>query len=82
MLISFYLLLLLFRAAPVAYGSCQAKGRIELQQTAYITATGTPYQSHICDLHHNSWQRRILNPLSQARARARILVDTSQVCYH
>ena len=41
-------LFLLCRAAPVAYGSSQARGRIG------TTAAG---------LHHSSWQHQILNPL-------------------
>ena len=35
--------------------------------------------SCICDLHHNSWQHQILNPLSKARVQTHILMDTSQV---
>ena len=35
--------------------------------------------SCVCDLHHSSWQRLILNPLSEARDRTRILMDTGQV---
>ena len=31
---------------------------------------------------HSSRQRRIPNPLSEARGRTRILVDPSRVCYH
>ena len=41
----------------------------ELQLPAYTTATATPDPSCICDLHHGSRQRRILNPLSEARDR-------------
>ena len=37
--------------------------------------------SHVCDLHHSSRQRQILNPLSEARDQTRILMDTSQVHY-
>ena len=37
-----------------------------------------PDPSHVCDLHHSSRQRWILNPLSEARDRARIFMDTSQ----
>ena len=33
--------------------------------TATATATSTPDPSHICDLHHSSWQCRILNPLAK-----------------
>ena len=41
----------------------------ELQLPAYATATATSDRSCICDLHHSSWQRRILNPLSEVRDR-------------
>ena len=37
--------------------------------------------SHVCELHHSSWQHRILVLLSEARAQTRILMDTSWVCY-
>ena len=34
------------------------------------------------DLHHSSWQRQILNPLSKTRDPACIPMDPSQVRYH
>ena len=40
---------------------------LELELPAYATATATPDPRNICDLHHSSWQCRILNPLSKAR---------------
>ena len=40
---------------------------LELQLLSYTTATATPDQSHICDLHLTLPQQRILNPLSEAR---------------
>ena len=40
---------------------------LELQLPAYTTATAMPDLSCICDLHHRSQQRWILNPLSKAR---------------
>ena len=43
------------------------------------TATATPDLSCICKLRHNSRQRQILNPLSEARDWTRALMDTSQV---
>ena len=43
---------------------------LELQLPAYTRATATPDLSHICDLHHNSQKRQILNLLSEARDRA------------
>ena len=41
----------------------------ELQLMAYATVTAIATQdlSHVFDLHHSSWQCRILNPLSKAR---------------
>ena len=42
---------------------------LELQLPAYTTATATQDLSCICDLHHSSWQHRILNPLIEARDR-------------
>ena len=51
----------------------------ELQLLAYTTATATQDPSHVCGLHHSSWQCRILNPLSEARDGTHILMDTNQV---
>ena len=51
----------------------------ELQLLAYTTATAAWHLSCICNLHHNSQQFRILNPLSEARDQTRILMDTSGV---
>ena len=42
----------------------------------------SPDPSQVCDLHHSSQQRRILNPLSKARDQTRILMDTSLVRFH
>ena len=39
----------------------------ELLLPAYTRATATPDPSHICDLHHSSQQRWVLNPLSETR---------------
>ena len=51
---------------------------------AYTTATATSDPSCVCNLHHSSWQRWILNPLIEARDarnRTSVLMDTSQMCY-
>ena len=40
---------------------------LELQLLAYATDTEMPDPSHVCDLHHSSWQCQNLNPLSKAR---------------
>ena len=75
-LISFLLFFfLLFRAAPVAYGSFLARGQI--RATAARTTTAIRDLSHICNLHH-SW---ILNPLSEARDWTHILMDASWARY-
>ena len=52
---------------------------LKLQLPAYTTATTTRDPSFVCDLHHSSWQRQILNPLSEARDRTCILMDSSRV---
>ena len=51
----------------------------ELQLPAYTTATANQDLSCICDLHHSSQQCWIINPLSEARDRTLILLDTSWV---
>ena len=50
-----------------------------LQLPAYTTAIARQVPSCICNLHHSSWQYRILNQLSEARGQTCILMDTSQV---
>ena len=55
---------------------------LELQLPAYPTATAMPDQSHVCNLHHSSLQRQILNPLSEARDQTHVLTVASWVCYH
>ena len=45
------------------------------------TATAMPDLSLVSDLQHSLRQCQILNPLSEARDRTRILMDTSRVCY-
>ena len=52
----------------------------ELQLLIYIMVTATWDLRHLCDLHHSSQQRRILNPQIEARDQTQILMDPSQVC--
>ena len=54
----------------------------ELQLPAYTTATTMPDLSCICELHHSSRQRWILNPLFEARDGTHVLTDTSPAHYH
>ena len=51
------------------------RGWLELQPPPYTTATATPDPSCLCDLHHSSWQHRILNPLVVARDWTWIFMD-------
>ena len=55
--------------------------RLELQLLAYATAIATQDPSCICDLHHSSQQRQILNPLSKARDQTCNLMVPSQICF-
>ena len=72
----FVCLIFLFRDAPTAYGSSQTRGLIRATAAGLPTATAMPDASHICNLHHSSWQRQILNPQSKARDGTHILMDT------
>ena len=81
----------------MAYGGSQARGRIGAvaakptlgpQQrrirAASVTNTAATAMwgpSHICNLHHSSRQHWILNPLSKARDRTHVLVETSWILF-
>ena len=68
----------------MVYGNSQARGRIRAVAAslpAYATATATPDTSWVCELHHSSWQRQTLDPLSEARDPTPVLMDTIQVSY-
>ena len=54
---------------------------LELLLLAYATATAMQDSSHICDLHHSSWQCWIPNPLSRARNQTCVLMDASWIRY-
>ena len=70
-----------FRPAPVAHGSSQARG---LNLSYSCPPTLQPQQTRdpscICDLCCSSRRCRIFNPLSEARDRTHILMDTGRVC--
>ena len=51
--------------------------QLELRLPASTTATSV--QSHICNLHHSSQERRILNPLCEARDWTYVLMDASGI---
>ena len=54
---------------------------LELQLSAYATATATGDLSHICDLHISSWQHQIPDPPIEARDQTCILTDISWICF-
>ena len=58
------------------------KVELELQLLAYTTAAAMWDLSCVCSIHHSSWQHRIPDPLSEARGRTHILMDTSQIRFH
>ena len=66
---------LLFRATPWHMEGNQ----LELELPACARASATPDPSRMCNLHHSSWQRRILNPLSEARDRTHNLMVPSRI---
>ena len=76
--LNFFFFLFLLRAILTAYGGFQSRSRIG----ACATTTAMPDPSHICDLHHSSWQRWILNPPSEAKDHICFIVDTSQICFY
>ena len=80
-LVTFFFFFCLFSAAPMACGGSQARGPIGAVAPAYTTATAIWGVSCICSLHHSSWQRQILNPLSEARDQTRVFMDASRVRY-
>ena len=57
----FFVFCFLFRATPVAYGSCQAGGWI---------------RAAAASLHHSLWQHQICNPLNKTRDWTHILTET------
>ena len=61
----FFFFFLLFRATHADVPRLGVES--ELQLPAHTAATATPGLSPICDLHRNSYQHQILNPLSEAR---------------
>ena len=72
-ILSFFFLFLLFKAAPVAYGNSKARGQIG------AVATGLCH-SHSHTRAEPTLKCWILNPLSKARDRTHVLMDTSWVC--
>ena len=72
----------LFRVTPAAYGGSQARGPVwavadglpEPQQQQIWVASATYTAAH--------GNAGILNPLSKARDRTWVLMDSSRICFH
>ena len=79
--ICMYVHICLFREAPGHMEVPRLGVETDLQLLAYITAIAMPDPSLICDLHLSSWQHWVLNPLSKAKDRTCVLMDSSQFCY-
>ena len=78
--LSFFVVVVLFMATPVAYGSSWAGVKLELHLQAYAIAMAPTDLSCVCELCHSLWQRHIFNPLSEARDQTCILMDT-MLCF-
>ena len=76
----FFWVFLSFRAAPVAYGGSQVRGGIR------ATAAGLHHSHSNFRFEPHPWPMpqltamQILNPLSRARDRTCVLMDTNRVC--
>ena len=77
---NFFLIFAFFRA-PLRHMEVPRIGvESELHLLAHTTATAMPDPSHVCNLHHSSWQCWILNPLSKARNQIHNLMVPSRIC--
>ena len=82
-LLSFFFFFFVFfggGGTPAAYGGSQARDPVGAVAAGPAPQPQpTPDPSRVCDLHHGSRQRWILNPLSEARDQTRDLVDASRL---
>ena len=76
----FFFLFLSFWGCTRHRGS-KARSQIGAVAAGLHHSHTTQDPSRVCNLHHSSWQCQILKPLSEARDRTCILMDTSPVCY-
>ena len=72
-----FLFIYLFILEPHTWHMEVPRPELEQQLLAYVTATAMPDMSHVCNLHHSSWQHLILTPLSEARDWIYVLLDAS-----
>ena len=69
----------LLGAAHVAYGGSQARGLIRAIVAGLCQSHSNVGSEPVCDPHHSSQQRRILNPLSTAGDRTCNLMVPSRI---
>ena len=55
---------------------------MELYPLAYIIATAMPDPSHVCNLHHSSWQHQSLTPMCKARDQTCNLMVPHWIHFH
>jgi len=79
---SLFFVFCLFWATPAAYGISQAMSLIRAVSASLFYATEMPDPSHVCNLHHSSWQCWILNPLSGARDPTCKIMIPSWINFH
>ena len=63
----------------MAYGGSQARGLVGAVAAGLRQSHSNTDPSRVCDLHHGSQQRRILNSLSEARDQTHNLMVPSQI---
>ena len=76
---NFILFIYFFRVVPWHMDVPRLGGRIRAAAASLGTASAMPDLSHVCDLHHSSWQCQTPDPLNEARDQTRILMDPSQI---
>ena len=78
LVLSFIYLFIYFRSTQFIY---VPRLVVESEQQLLATTTATQDPNHVYDLHHSSWQHRILNPLNKARNQTWVLIVTSLICF-
>ena len=73
---------LLFRTTPTVYGNSQARAWIGATSGSLCHSHSNAGSDHVCDLYHSSQHCWIPDPLSEARDRTCILLDTSWIWFH
>ena len=71
----------IFRAAPVAYGSFQARGQIRVLAYTTAMAMRDSIQNRSANYTAAHGNARSFNPCSEARDQTSVLMDTGRVHY-